>query len=94
MNSMLGLIFAFFTFVFGLWGIVTSYQPNPITAVVFFVGASCAAFAFIVSFLFALVKVAKSNANHDAYQQQQHDLNMHNLPQDQFDSMHPSFMVN
>jgi uncharacterized membrane protein YfhO len=73
MNFTIGLVAAFFIFVFGLWGIVTSYQPNPITAVVFFLGASCAAFAFIASFLFTLfgataggvygmLKVAESNA--------------------------------
>lgn len=72
-NFSLGLIGAFFVFVFGLWSIVKSYQANPLTAVIFFIGASCAAFAFVSSYLFAmfgaaaggiygLAKVVESNA--------------------------------
>lgn len=72
-NFSMGLIFAFFIFVFGLWSIVKSYQPNPIVAVFFFLGCTCAAFAFVASYLFALfgaaaggvyglAKVVESNA--------------------------------
>lgn len=57
-NFSMGLIFALFIFIFGLWGIVKSYQPNPITAVFFFLGCSCAAFAFVASYLFALFGAA------------------------------------
>jgi hypothetical protein len=52
---------------------VKSYQPNPIVAVFFFVGAACAGFAFVASYLLAIygaaaggvygvLKVAESNA--------------------------------
>ena len=49
---------AFFIFVFGLWTIVRSYQPNPITAVIYFVSAVCAAFAFVSSYLLMLYGAA------------------------------------
>ena len=72
-NFSMGLIFALAIFIWGLWGIVKSYEPNPLTAVVFFIGASSAAFAFVSTYLFAifgaaaggvygLAKVAESNA--------------------------------
>jgi len=57
-NFSMGLIMAFFIFVFGLWSIVRSYQPNPVTAVVFFVSAVCAAFAFVSSYLLMLYTAA------------------------------------
>jgi hypothetical protein len=38
-------------FVVGLWSIIRTYQPDPLTAVIFFVGASCAAFAFVATYL-------------------------------------------
>jgi hypothetical protein len=52
---------------------VKSYQPNPIVAAFFFIGAACAAFAFVASYLLAIygaaaggvygvLKVAESNA--------------------------------
>ncbi len=37
-NFSMGLIGAFFIFVFGLWGIVRSYQPNPLSALAFLIG--------------------------------------------------------
>jgi len=72
-NFSIGLIGALVVFVFGLWSIIKSYQPNPLTAVLFFIGASSAAFAFVSTYLFAmfgaaaggvygLAKVAESNA--------------------------------
>jgi len=72
-NFSIGLIGALAIFVFSLWSIVKSYQPNPLTALVFFLSASCAAFAFVSSYLFAIfgaaaggvygmAKVAESNA--------------------------------
>lgn len=57
-NFSIGLIMAFFIFVFGLWSIVRSYQPNPITAVIYFVSAVCAAFAFVSSYLLMLYGAA------------------------------------
>lgn len=57
-NFSMGMIGAFFIFVFGLWSIVRSYQPNPITALAFLIGASCAAFAFVSTYLFAIFGVA------------------------------------
>jgi len=57
-NFSMGMIGAFFIFLFGLWSIVRSYQPNPITALAFLIGASCAAFAFVSTYLFAIFGVA------------------------------------
>lgn len=73
MNFSMGLVMALIFFVVGLWSIVTSYQPNPLIAAVFFVMAACAAFAFVASYLLAVygaaaggvygvLKVAESNA--------------------------------
>ena len=45
-------------FIFGLWGIVRTYQPNPLTALFFFVTAACAAFAFVTTYLLALYGAA------------------------------------
>ena len=58
LNFSLGLLIALLMFVLGLWNIVRSYQPNPIVAVVFFVCASCAAFSFVASYLFAVYGAA------------------------------------
>lgn len=59
-------------FIFGLWGIIRTYQPNPLTGLFFFVTASCAAFAFVSSYLmflfgaaggglYGMAKLAESN---------------------------------
>jgi len=72
-NFSMGLLMALAFFIFGLWSVVKSYQPNPLTAVAFFIGASCAAFAFVTTYLFAIfgaaaggvygmAKVVESNA--------------------------------
>lgn len=72
-NFSLGLIGALFVFIYSVWGIIKSYQADPITAVIFFVGACCAGFAFVSTYLFALfgatagglysvAKVIESNA--------------------------------
>ncbi len=45
-------------FIFGLWSIVQTYQPNPLTALFFFVTAACAAFAFVSTYLLALYGAA------------------------------------
>ncbi len=49
---------AFFIFIFGLWSIIKNYQPNPLTAVVFFLSAACAAFAFVTTYLFIMYGAA------------------------------------
>jgi hypothetical protein len=53
-NFSMGLIMALVFFIFGLWGIVRDYNSNPIVSVIFFVMASCAAFAFVASYLLAM----------------------------------------
>ena len=69
----MGLIMALIFFVVGLWSIVTSYQPNPLIAAIFFIMAACAAFAFVASYLLAVygaaaggvygvLKIAETNA--------------------------------
>merc|ERR1712232_1080239 len=71
-NFSMGLIFALVIFIFGLWGIIQTYQPNPLTALFFFVTAACAAFAFVSTYLltlygatagglYGMAKVAESN---------------------------------
>lgn len=57
-NFSMGLIMALFVFIFGLWKIVSTYQANPLTALVFFISAACAAFAFVSSYLFAIYGAA------------------------------------
>jgi len=72
LNFSLGLIMALIFFIIGLWSIVRSYQPDPLTAVIFFVGAVLAAASFVVTYLvgiygaaatgvYALAKVAESS---------------------------------
>lgn len=58
LNFSMGLVMALIFFIFGLWSIVKSYQPNPLTAMVFFIAAVCAAFAFVTTYLFALYGTA------------------------------------
>jgi uncharacterized membrane protein YqjE len=71
-NFSMGLVMALVLFIFSLWSIVRDYQANPIVAVFFFLAASCAAFAFVASYLLAmfgatagglygLAKIAESN---------------------------------
>ena len=54
-NFSMGLLSALTFFVIGLWNILRSYQPNPVTAVVAFLMASSAATAFVVSYLLAMI---------------------------------------
>jgi hypothetical protein len=58
LNFSIGLMFALVFFIIGLWSIVRSYQPNPIVAVFFFIGAACAGFTFVVTYLMALYGAA------------------------------------
>merc|ERR1712157_574047 len=57
-NFSIGLVMALFLFVVGLWSIVRSYQPNPVVAVLFFISAMCAAFAFVATYLLAMYGAA------------------------------------
>lgn len=57
-NFSMGLLMALVFFVIGLWSIVRSYQANPIVSVLYFVGAACAAFAFVSSYLMAVYGAA------------------------------------
>jgi ABC-type multidrug transport system fused ATPase/permease subunit len=58
LNLSMGLIMALIFFVFGLWSIVRSYQPDPLTAVLFFCGASISAASFVVTYLLAVYGAA------------------------------------
>jgi hypothetical protein len=90
-NFSMGLIMALFIFICGLWGIIKSYQANPLTALAFFIGTSCSAFAFVSTYLFALfgavaggvygvAKVAETNARIGQGQRRQ---NVQNHPHHQ-----------
>eukprot|EP00523_Entomoneis_sp_CCMP467_P012943 CAMPEP_0168789256 /NCGR_PEP_ID=MMETSP0725-20121227/12757_1 /TAXON_ID=265536 /ORGANISM="Amphiprora sp., Strain CCMP467" /LENGTH=228 /DNA_ID=CAMNT_0008839557 /DNA_START=350 /DNA_END=1036 /DNA_ORIENTATION=+ len=57
-NFSMGLFMSLLFFIFGLWTIVRSYQPNPIMAVLVFVGAAAAAFAYVATYLFAIYGAA------------------------------------
>lgn len=91
LNFSLGLVMALLFFIFGLWTIVRSYQPNPLVAVVFFVGASLAAMSFVASFLmglygaaaggvYAVLKVAETSANARLQDQQRRERVGYNRP--------------
>ncbi|GKY99498.1 hypothetical protein MPSEU_000904000 [Mayamaea pseudoterrestris] len=57
-NLSMGLIMALVLFVCNVFSIVRSYSTNPVTAVAFFVGASCAAFSFVATYLLAVYGAA------------------------------------
>lgn len=72
MNFTMGLLMALAIFVFGLWSIIKDYQTNPATALLFFIGAFSAAFAFVATYLigmfgaaaggvYGVVKLAETN---------------------------------
>ena len=88
-NFSLGLIAALCVFIFGLWGIVKSYQPDPFTVAAFFIGAACAAFAFVSTYLFLIygaaagrvygvAKVIESNARLENGRRHNNNNNNHN----------------
>lgn len=58
LNFSMGLVMALIFFIFGLWTIIKSYQPDPFTALVFFVSTACAGFAFVSSYLFLIYGAA------------------------------------
>jgi hypothetical protein len=53
-NFTVGLVMALLMFLFSLWSIVYSYQPNPIVAVLIFLAAAAAGFAFVATYLLAM----------------------------------------
>mmetsp|Transcript_62322 Transcript_62322/g.140951 ORF Transcript_62322/g.140951 Transcript_62322/m.140951 type:complete len:295 (+) Transcript_62322:65-949(+) len=57
-NFTLGLIGALGVFVFKLWGLISAYSPGPATAAVYFCLASCAATAFVATYLLVLYGAA------------------------------------
>jgi len=57
-NFSMGLLSALAFFVIGLWNILRSYQPNPVTAVVVFLLAAAAATSFVISYLLAMTGAA------------------------------------
>jgi len=58
LNFSVGLLMALVMFIIGLWSIVRSYQPNPLVAVLFFVGAAAAGFSFVTTYLLAVYSAA------------------------------------
>mmetsp|Transcript_28217 Transcript_28217/g.83148 ORF Transcript_28217/g.83148 Transcript_28217/m.83148 type:complete len:296 (-) Transcript_28217:15-902(-) len=82
-NFSMGLVVAFVVFVFGLWSIVKSYQPDPLTALMFFLSAACAGFAFVTTYLllmygaaaggvYGMAKLAETNMRIEQGRRQQH----------------------
>lgn len=82
-NFSMGLVMTFILFVISLWGIIKTYQPNPLIALAFFIGATCAAFAFVSTYLFAVfgaaaggiygvAKIVESNARIEQGNQRQY----------------------
>jgi len=80
LNFSIGLVMALIFFTFGLWSIVKSYQPDPFTALIFFISAICAGFAFVTSYLlimygaaagglYGVAKFAESSARIQGQQQ-------------------------
>ena len=82
MNFTMGLLMALVIFIFGLWSIIRDYQPNPITAVLFFILGVCGSFAFVATYLmgifgaaaggvYGVVKLAETQQHQARLQQQQ-----------------------
>lgn len=57
-NFSMGLLMALVIFIFGLWNIIKTYQPSPLTGLFFFVTAVCTAFAFVATYLLTLYGAA------------------------------------
>mmetsp|Transcript_707 Transcript_707/g.885 ORF Transcript_707/g.885 Transcript_707/m.885 type:complete len:135 (-) Transcript_707:1424-1828(-) len=62
-NFTLGLIGALVVFTFKLWGIVASYQPNPLTGIAFFAAALLAAASMVAAYLFIMYFCAASGVS-------------------------------
>ena len=72
-NFTLGLCGALVVFIYKLWGVITTYQADPVSAVAFWVMASCAAFSMVATYLglmfgtagtavYSMAKAAEANA--------------------------------
>eukprot|EP00123_Amoebidium_parasiticum_P000004 comp10017_c0_seq1/m.4884 comp10017_c0_seq1/g.4884 ORF comp10017_c0_seq1/g.4884 comp10017_c0_seq1/m.4884 type:complete len:305 (-) comp10017_c0_seq1:9-923(-) len=81
-NFTIGIIMSFISFVFGLWGVISSYRPDFLTGLFFFGLATVAAASFLVTWLLGLFagtagavyvvgKVAIGNAIQDAERRRQ-----------------------
>lgn len=57
-NFTLGLVGALVVFVYKLWGLIGTYAPNPLTALLYFVLASLAATACVATYLLVLYGAA------------------------------------
>jgi hypothetical protein len=57
-NFSIGLLSALVFFVFGLWNILRSYQPNPIVAIIVFIGAASAATSFVITYILGMFGAA------------------------------------
>jgi ABC-type multidrug transport system fused ATPase/permease subunit len=88
MNLSVGLIMALVMFVIGLWSIVSSYQANPLVSILVFLGAACAAFSFVMTYLLAvygaaatgvygMVKLAETSARQAIAQEQRRQYMTH-----------------
>ena len=58
LNFTIGLVGALVAFVYYLWDLVTSYQPDKLTAVAFFMLASITAASLVASYLAAMYAAA------------------------------------
>lgn len=58
MNFTIGLCMALLFFWTSLWGIVRSYEPNPLVAAVMFTCAAAAGFSVVVSYILAIYGAA------------------------------------
>ena len=58
MNFTMGLLMALLFFWTTLWGIVRSYEPNPLVAATLFVCAAAAAFSVVLSYILAIYGAA------------------------------------
>jgi len=61
-NFTLGLVGAFVVFVFQLYNLVFSYQPNPLTGLVYVLFAAIAAASVVATYLFAMYLCAATGA--------------------------------
>ena len=58
MNFTMGLLMALLFFWTSLWGIVRSYEPNPLVAAILFICAAASGFAVVISYILALYGAA------------------------------------
>ena len=92
MNFTMGLAMALIFFWTSLWGIVRSYEPNPLVATFLFLCSAAAGFSYVISYILAiygaaaggvygLLKVAESSQRaHIGQAQQQQRMGYNNRP--------------